>query len=403
MPKDWRSTLPIVLSLVVLSPLAIDVYLPSFPEMMGVFKVNDKAMQLTVSLFMVCVGAGQLVGGPLSDRFGRRATALWGTAIYIVGSLIGASSETISTLYLSRAMQGIGAASCTVTAFAWVRDHFNAIESGKWITYMGGIIGVVPTLAPLLGGVLASQWGWSANFLFMALFGALIFAGVWLFIPPGVSGCIHAKGSLQQASLKNSVAEILENRQFILYSMAGMLTMGAILSYTTHAPIVAMTMGGLDEFQFALVFGGLGILKLSISLLAPEIVRVIGRRLTILIGLGISISGGAGLWFVPGSDPLLFFVPAAIGYIGFTLVFGTASGLTLEPFKHCSGVAAAIDGCARMAGGGLISALLKVLDLQVFHTVSLSYCLLVIPFLFVLRDILSRSETSAGTEIDQAA
>ena len=389
MPKDWHSALPVVFLLVILSPLAIDIYLPSLPEMARALSVGDSAIQFTISLFMVCVGVGQLIAGPVSDRFGRRTSGLLGASLYIVGSLIGAGAANISTLYLARALQGVGAASCTVTAFAWVRDHFNAIESGRWITYMGGMIGAVPTLAPMLGGVLATRWGWPANFLFMACFALLVLAGVASRIhPETTSAATQSKAGTY--NFKEHLVEILRCQQFLLYSMTGMLIMGGILSYVAHAPVVAMTMGGMDEFGFAMVFGGLGVVKLLISFMAPGVVSRVGRRRTILAGIVISLVGALWLLFISENNPLMFFIPAAVSFIGFNLAFGTASGLTLEPFKHCSGAAAAIDGCLRMAGGGLVAALTRQLGLGVFNTVAFTFGLLLIPLYFVINDTLAR-------------
>ncbi|MGY0217656.1 multidrug effflux MFS transporter [Endozoicomonadaceae bacterium StTr2] len=391
MPTSRQSALPVIFALVLLSPLAIDIYLPSLPEMASVFNTDDAALQLTISLFMVCMGVGQLLAGPLSDQFGRRFTALLGTGLYVAGSAAGITSNNLEELYTARALQGLGAASCAVSAFAWVRDHFSAIESGRWISYMGGMIGTIPMLAPLLGGLLATQWGWSANFTFMALFGGIIFLSALLLMDNSRPPALKKKGASgtdqEREPVSSQLKQILGHQQFLTYSLTGMLTMGAILAYATNAPFVAMRLGGLDEFGFALAFGALGLLQLIASFLAPELVSAVGRRSTIMIGIMLALVGSWGLLAVRISDPLWFFLPAAVGCIGFNLIFGTASGLTLEPFKHCSGLAAAIDGCARMTGGGIIASAVKLAGFDVFDTVALSYGLLLIALILVLLEI----------------
>ncbi|MCL6269175.1 multidrug effflux MFS transporter [Sansalvadorimonas sp. 2012CJ34-2] len=403
MPVSHRSALPVVFGLVILSPLAIDVYLPSLPEMVAVFGVDEAAMQFTVSLFMMVMGIGQLIAGPLSDHYGRRFSALLGTALYLVGSLLASISADMEGLYLARVLQALGAASCSVTAFAWVRDHFDAHESGKWISYMGGMIGCVPTLAPFLGGILAVLWGWTSSFLFMALVGTLIFIGSLILIEPGKLKEDSVQASSQN-NLKANIREILTNRQFLLYSLTGTLTMAGILGYATNAPMVAMNLGGLGEFGFALLFGFVGIVQLLASISAPHIASRIGRRKTIAAGIVLSLLGAVGLVMVPASRPLLYFIPSAVGCIGFNIIFGTASGLTLEHFKYCAGLAASIDGCVRMSGGGLLVALIKMLGFSLFTTAAITFVLLGLPLFWILSDMQKRNSVQpVSSEFQKAA
>ncbi|WP_034836690.1 multidrug effflux MFS transporter [Endozoicomonas numazuensis] len=393
MPQLQRSALPVIFALVILSPLAIDIYLPSLPEMTRFFSATDSEVQLTISLFMICMGVGQLFAGPFSDHYGRKASALLGVGLYLMGSVVGALSSSIELLYLARILQGLGAASCSVTAFAWVRDHFSPIESGKWISYMGGMIGTIPTLAPTLGGALAIYWGWEANFVFMALLSGFILLMACRNMQPEVRST--AQGSNTSGHILQNLTSILGNKQFLNYSLSGMLAMGAILTYATHAPYVAINLAGLDEFGFSLFFGLLGIMQLSASLLTPRLIDWLGQRQTIMVGSLFSIIGATGLLLVPNDQPLWFFAPAAIGAIGFNFIFGTASSLTLEHFKHCAGLAAAIDGCARMTGGGLIAFAVKLAGLDAFTTVAFSYALLAASLILAGLDLLQRSKRSA--------
>ena len=401
MQLSQRFSLPVVFALVILSPLAIDVYLPSLPEMARVFSANDSAMQMTISLFMICMGVGQLFGGPLSDRFGRQFSALLGAGLYIAGSVLAIFTETITMLYLARMLQGLGAASGAVTAFAWVRDHFDARESGKWISYMGGMIGTVPTLAPMLGGVLAVHWGWHASFIFMAALGCVVFLGALILLEKGRPA--HIASQAEKGNLGKQVKEILTHRQFLIYSLTGMLTMSGILAYATNAPFVAMNLAGLDEFGFAIMFGSLGIVQLGASLLAPQIVQKIGRRKTIVTGVVMALVGAAGLTQIPATEPLFYFAPAAVGVIGFNIIFGTASGLTLEHFKHCAGTAAAIDGCARMAGGGLIASAIKLASFDLFGTVALGFSLLALPLMLIIFDICCWQKQTTVMQLKEAS
>ena len=401
MPVSQRSALPVVFVLVILSPLAIDVYLPSLPEMVRVFGVNEASMQFTVSLFMMVMGVGQLLAGPFSDHFGRKTSAVLGTLIYAVGGLIGASAKHMDCLYLARILQALGAACCTVTALAWVRDHFDALESGKWISYMGGMIGTVPTLAPFLGGLLAIQWGWTSSFLFMALFGSVVCIGSLVLLEPKKREMQPA--ATDSGSFRNNVKAILTTRQFLIYSLTGTLTMGGILGYATNAPMVAMNLAGLGEFGFALLFGCVGVIQLIASIAAPRIVSYIGRRRTVILGVGLSLVGALALAVIPSSWPLLFFIPSAIGCIGFSIIFGTCSGLTMEHFKRCSGVAASIDGCLRMSGGGLVIACIKFLGFGLLTTTAISFALLAVSLFWIIPDLKRSRVQPIENELSKAA
>ncbi|MGI9570700.1 MAG: MFS transporter, partial [Desulfobulbia bacterium] len=153
--KTNNTVLPVLFILVVLGALGIDIFLPSFPNMMEYFQVNKSQIQLTISVYILFYGIGQLLIGGYSDKKGRRASALIGTGLYLTGSIIGASSNEFNLLLAGRAFQGLGGASTTVSAMAWVRENYSQKESVKWLSYMVGAIGIVPAFAPFIGSALA--------------------------------------------------------------------------------------------------------------------------------------------------------------------------------------------------------------------------------------------------------
>ncbi len=383
MTAHHRSVMPLVFSLVLLGPLAIDIFLPSLPDMATVFSATDSDIQMTISLFMIAMGVGQLLVGSLSDRYGRRVTALLGTALYTLGSICAALSSELNELYIARLLQGAGSACCFVTAFAWIRDQFNAYESGKWLSYLGGIIGFVPTLAPMLGGILSVHLGWQASFVFMALLGSMLFLLSYKMLQR--TEAVDHKYSGRTFLLWK---EILTKRQFLVYSFTGMLTMGAILTYVTNAPFVAMTIGSLNEFGFAMAFGALGLVQFICSFLAPRLVGYIGRRKTISTGCSLVTLSALCILIASTYHPLSFFPAAAVGTAGFSLIFGTSAGLVLERFKHCSGLASSLDGFIRMVGGGFIVLVVELTESNVFTGTATAYGLLCLALILNSREIL---------------
>ena len=150
-----RKLLPILMLMVVLSPLAIDIYLPAMPDMALAFSVSSTQVQSTLVLFIFAMGVGQILIGPLADRFGRRPIALFGITLYIVSSLFAAMVVDFHHLQIARVLQGIAACATSIVVFSAVRDSFDTKNSAHYYSYLNGVICVIPALAPTLGGFLS--------------------------------------------------------------------------------------------------------------------------------------------------------------------------------------------------------------------------------------------------------
>lgn len=369
MSQPTRAFLASLLVMVLLSPLAIDIYLPSIPQMIEDMRTSTERIQATIALFLAAMGVGQLVAGPLSDKYGRRIIALSGVFLYLIGAGVASITESLSMLYSSRILQGFGAACSSVTAFACIRDVFDAKTSSRWISYLNSSIGVIPALAPLLGGVLASYWGWRSNFVFMLMFGALLW--VWLFV--GMKDTRPASLLTRtDSSWARDIKHILSNGQFLLFTAVCMLSMGAILVYVSQAPIVAMKMAGASKMEFAMMFGGNAVVIIIASLLTPEISDRIGARRAVVLGLIFFWMGTGLMTQVSSEAPLWFFLPVVVSSIGFSLCMGPGAGLALAPFKHCAGTASALLGFIQMTGGGLVGIQVNTLALSAFEQYGLA-------------------------------
>jgi len=386
--------LPLILifSLVPLGPLAIDVYLPSIPQMMDAFNASDHQLKLTISFYIFALGLCQLIAGPISDRYGRRTSALLGLGFYTLGSLAIAVAPSLGFLYAARILQGIGAAFTMVTAMAWVRDNYEGEAAGKWLSYMGGMTSVIPTVAPLLGGVLALAWGWQSGFIFMGGIGfaLLIMAALVLHSQPPQGPNLDSQ---EVERLSCNLRDIASNRQFRTYSLANLFSFAGLLTYIGTAPIVAMTEGGMSEIDFALAFGLIGLCQMAMSFIAPRIVSRLGQRQTVRNGLALVALGGIGLLLIPDNATIAFFVLAALGSAGFSLLVGTATSLNLEPFRYCAGLATSIEGFMRMVGGATIAASVGLLGLSSVDTLAVALLLTLIPLLMVMMDIRRQQQT----------
>ncbi|AEV37816.1 Chloramphenicol resistance protein [Pseudovibrio sp. FO-BEG1] len=384
----------IIFMLTPLGPLAIDIFLPSVPEMLSVFEATNQQMRLTIPLYIFALGFAQLVGGPISDRFGRRASAMIGLSLYALGSLGAAFAPSLDWLYGARLVQGFGASFTMVTTFAWVRDNFEGDEAGKWLSYMSGLTGSVPMIAPMIGGILGVIWGWQAAFFLMAAAGLLLLFLTPLALPP-TKKRHRMLGAPDQITC--NLGDMARNRAFILYSLANAATFGAVMTYVSIAPEVAMEQGGMSEMQFATILGAIGLLQMLFSFLAPRMVEMIGAPTTVLVGLSLSVISGLGLLFVPQSVTMTFFAFAALGSAGFSLMIGISTGLTLQPFPNCAGLAASIGGFLRMFGGASIATLTNLTDLQGPATLATALLFSLLPLTFLLFDRRMESKIEGET------
>src|SRR3954453_9742836 len=173
-------------SLMAFAPLAIDMYLPALPAIGRDLAAMPAAVQLSLSSFFLGFGVGQLVWGPLGDRFGRRGPIVAGIALYIVGCVACALTSDADHLVLWRFVQAFGACAAPVLARAMVRDLFPQDQAARMLSLMMLIMGIAPMVAPLLGGQVLVWSGWRAIFWGLAVFGLIVLAGLYT-IPESLS------------------------------------------------------------------------------------------------------------------------------------------------------------------------------------------------------------------------
>lgn len=160
----------LLLSLVLLAPLGIDLYLPTLPDIASGLNTPLTAIQTTVPLFLLVMGLGQIVAGPLVDNFGRKPVALTGLLLYIIGSVLAATASGWPQFLCARIIQGCAVCCTAVVAFSGVRDRLDGDDAARAYGFLNGALNIVPALAPMLGGFLAEAFGWRANFWFLAAF-----------------------------------------------------------------------------------------------------------------------------------------------------------------------------------------------------------------------------------------
>ena len=384
MPEQKAIEKSLIISMIILvlyGPLAIDIYLPAFPEMAEAFSVGTARIQDTMIWFMFSIGIGQLLAGPLTDRFGRRPIALYGIVIYIFSAALISVTESLNVVLVARLVQGVGACACSVASFAAVRDCFGANRSGRMFSYLNGSICFITASAPILGSWLTSQFGWYANFSFMVLF-ALV-TGIFIAIK------FKETRPLESNFIGNIVSvsrykHVLNKPVFIYHACLCMLSMTVIMAYVTSAPVWLMMELGLDSNQFTIWFGINATLNIIACVFTPKVLDKFGLRKTLKSGIIILLCSG-GLMFTLSEirEAWAFMVPLFIASFGYALVLASAAGKALASFGNNAGTAAALLGLFQMSGSALIVSFFQRLNLHAPILLSLLMFLLA-PSLVIL-------------------
>ena len=340
-----------------LGAVTMDMYLPSLPDVATDLGTSATAAQFTISGVLIGAGLGQLLMGPLSDRYGRRRPALVGIAIHVVASLACMVAPTIEILIAMRMLQGIGNSAATVTAMAGIRDRLTGGPAARVLSRLMLVIGVAPLLAPTVGGFIANQFGgWRAVFAALALFGVVLALLVYRFLPDTLAP--ENRTSAGVSTALRGYAALLRDRQFVALAFLPALAMSVVLSYVSGAPFVLREQFGLSAQQFALVFAanGLGGVILSqvnaslvrryepLAILRVAIPGVLALAAVLLLIAATSFGGLFGLLV-----PLWLLMSATM------ILPANATALALSRHGERAGTAAAFLGSLQSGLAGVVS------------------------------------------------
>jgi len=344
----------ILLSLVLLAPLGIDLYLPTLPQIAEGLNSPVSLIQITIPLFLLVMGIGQLITGPLVDNFGRKPLALIGLALYIIGSAIAATSTLWPVFFLARIIQGCAVCCTAVVAFSGVRDRLSGEDAARAYGFLNGALNIVPALAPLLGGLLAEAYGWRMPFWFLCGYAVVIGLIVLLWLPETrPADTLRVKG-LPLAQY----AAIAREPCFLAFAFANAGALGMVLTYVSLAPHVLMTEGGLTPLQFSFAFGANGFWIMLVSAFVNKTIRKAGRPFCLAMGFATMLIGAIllmmGTTLLPAAWQnhwALYMIPVAVSVAGLAFTVGPATSYALEPYQQQAGVASALQGFIQMACG----------------------------------------------------
>ncbi|MFT0532827.1 Bcr/CflA family multidrug efflux MFS transporter [Castellaniella hirudinis] len=240
-------------ALAALGPLAIDMYLPAFGHMADELQVPQGLVERTLASYLLGLALAQLLYGPLADRYGRRLPLLGGLALFTVASLACATSQDIGHLTAWRVVQAFGGAAGMVVPRAVIRDHLDTRQAAQALSLLMLVMGVMPILAPLLGGQAVMLGSWRLVFYLMAGAGALLGLAVLLRMEESLAP--ERRTPLAVRTILHNFGHLLAHRGFMGYSLAGGLGTAGMFAYIAGSPLVFIDLYGIDPRWFGLLFG----------------------------------------------------------------------------------------------------------------------------------------------------
>ena len=359
MHTTTRSTLILILGLLsAIGPFSIDMYLPGFPAIAADLHTTVDYVSYSLSSFFIGICAGQLICGPLLDRFGRKLPLYAGLGIYIMASLGCALSNSVELLIGFRFLQALGGCVGMVAPGAIVRDMFPVNENAKIFSLLILILGVSPIIAPTVGSYLITAFGWHSVFIVLAVITTVLLLVVLFFLPESKQP--DPTISLKPQPILQNFLLVLRQPQFFTYAFAGAIAAAGLFAYLAGSPFVFMNIYTVSEQHYGWIFGLIAAGLITSSQLNNLLLRkyssaqIFQTVLVVQTIFGLLLCIGSILeWLNLYSAIALMFL--FLSCQGFS--FPNSSALSLAPFTKAAGSAAALMGAMQMGFGAIASAL----------------------------------------------
>jgi DHA1 family bicyclomycin/chloramphenicol resistance-like MFS transporter len=332
-------------------------YLASLPDIGRVLAASEAQVQLSLSFYLVGFAIGQVIYGPISDRYGRRPILLLALAVFVAASAVCALAPSIETLNAARVVQALGGAGAVVLARAMVRDLHEGVAVARELSRMAAVMALAPLVAPLLGGVLQTYFGWRANFVVLVGFGVISAVLVWLLLPESLHK--RAPGPLSFGSILRAYPAFLVHRGFLAHSGILACAFGGLFAWISGAAFVLQNLYGLSALGFGVAFAVGSAGYLAGTWIAAHAVTRLGIDRTIGLGGLLLASGGVATMLAPAlglTSAAALVAPVAIFLAGLGFTLPQAQAGALMPFPDRAGTASSLVGVVQQAAGALVGA-----------------------------------------------
>lgn len=342
---------------------SIDMYLPGFPEIARDLHTTVAHITLSITSFFIGISIGQLIYGPLLDKFGRKKPLSIGLIVYLVTSIACAYAPTADALIGIRFLQALGSCAGMVASRALVRDIFPVQENAKIFSLLMLVLALSPIIAPTLGGYVSSAFGWQSIFYILAGIAGLTLLLVYLKLPHGRMP--ETSLSLLPRPIITGFLEVTKVPQFYTYAFAGAIASSGLYAYIAGSPFVFMELYHVSEKQYGWIFAFIAMGLIAASQVNTLLLRKYTSEQIIRVTLFCQcLAGGAlllGFYFhLLGLYSTIFLIWVFLSTQGFA--FPNSSALSLAPFTKNAGTASALMGAIQLGIGAVSTALVSVFN-----------------------------------------
>jgi len=366
MDRKRKNTVLIVLgSLSAIAPFSVDMYLPGFPSIARDLRTDVSLVGLTLTSYFIGLSMGQLVFGPVLDRYGRKRPLIVGLLVYIFAAVGCAFSPSIHYLIGLRFFLAIGCCVGMVGSSSIIRDLFSGREVAKAMSVMMTIFGVAPIIAPTIGGLIVTALGWRFIFGVLASIGVFVLIAIKQVLPETKKA--DPSVSLRPRNVMLGYLKVFREHQFVIYVLAGAASSGGLFSYIAGSPFVYINLFGFTATQFGWIFG----VNALATVVGSQVTRGLLRKYDSarILPVVTALQSATGILLLTGN--FLGFLPK-IAFVGlmvlflfcFGLINPNTAALALQPFTKNVGSASAIMGSTMMVSGALASGLVSYLHNQ---------------------------------------
>ncbi len=354
--QRYISLILILGSLTALGPFSIDMYLPGFSAIAADLNTTVNKVSLSLSAYFIGISLGQLLYGPLLDRFGRKKPLFIGLAVYILSSLGCALCTDIDAFIYLRFMQAVGSCAATVASMAMVRDLFPVIESPKIFSLLTLVVGLSPMLAPTIGGYVIAGFGWQWVFFILMCMGIAILAAAYFGLP--TTRPPDPTVSLKPKPIITGFLNVLKQPQFYTYAFSGAIAFSGLFTYVSGSPILFMDIFKVDEKTYGWIFAFMSLSFIGASQLNAILLRKYKSEQLVFAALILQFAISAFFLLAAVNNwlglyetiAMLFLYLACLG-----LSNPNTAGLSLAPFSRNAGSASALLGATQLGLGALAS------------------------------------------------